>query len=685
MISIRLVKLHSVDATANVITLTADIFGDGYNLFWADTCVLPVKCHIAAASLGGGDQREEYETMLDEHKEAVAVALPMPGGAEASSSPLNLSLTSSRCMLNLICPTLMMVVLSWFVFFTPVAKSDRLAYSVTLLLAAMAVQFITADKRPAEQYDGWIDKLMSGAYIMIILPIVETAFLFRIEARIEASMEQYSADETRTHHERLSLLANGHNRIRMVDRICRVAYPIAIVLFLLGLFGPGSPVFENRHEHKAPASISLIGLSLFTIPLMGMMFWFTVKNLYQMGPHSTRELSQELKEALSPQRIVRVAALPVRPRLARGPHREKWVSKDQALLQCHVVLCELSLLTAHNQRMSSATVIDTFTMDQKHVVAEGLEDILAECRKEVETARVWGIEALRDVGSPEAGLAVSLESLATSDVEVKSRNDLQAYRPDDAPIGGRSDSAPACVAAGRILAAIQGFYKDVMVVDRLHYDRHMLLTAEITRRISWVTLSNSRDVSQKKVLVMTVASADFKGTGSDPEARGVTSVARGGSRSSRAQWRLSRSSQLARNSASIPESICETPGMLAAGSRRGSGFEVFGRLLSPRFAEGALLPALALAAAACILGARLAFLPAPAAQPARQHQALLRAGAALAAAAPAAALAEPDELVDYNFAGEFTPFLIIGYFTLTTALTGFSFVSYLVLTKLKII
>ncbi|CAK0793854.1 unnamed protein product, partial [Prorocentrum cordatum] len=98
----------------------------------------------------------------------------------------------------------------------------------------------------------------------------------------------------------------------------------------------------------------------------------------------------------------------------------------------------------------------------------------------------------------------------------------------------------------------------------------------------------------------------------------------------------------------------------------------------------ALLPALALAASACVLCARLAFVPAPA--PAPQHQALLRASAAAAAAAaPVAALAEPDELVDYNFAGEFTPFLIIGYFTLTTALTGFSFVSYLVLTKLKII
>ncbi|CAK0881504.1 unnamed protein product, partial [Prorocentrum cordatum] len=107
-----------------------------------------------------------------------------------------------------------------------------------------------------------------------------------------------------------------------------------------------------------------------------------------------------------------------------------------------------------------------------------------------------------------------------------------------------------------------------------------------------------------------------------------------------------------------------------------------GRMLRSR----ATLPGLALTAAACLLGARLAFVPAPAA-PAAAQAAALRGVAAVAASAATSlpALAEPDELVDYNFAGEFTPFLIIGYFTLTTALTGFSFVSYLVLTKLKII
>ncbi|OLP87841.1 hypothetical protein AK812_SmicGene30895 [Symbiodinium microadriaticum] len=60
------------------------------------------------------------------------------------------------------------------------------------------------------------------------------------------------------------------------------------------------------------------------------------------------------------------------------------------------------------------------------------------------------------------------------------------------------------------------------------------------------------------------------------------------------------------------------------------------------------------------------------------------AGAASIAAAPGVASAA-DEYLNYNMTGEFTPFMVIGYFGLTTFLTAFAFGSYLVLTKLKII
>eukprot|EP00420_Gonyaulax_spinifera_P031431 CAMPEP_0197876738 /NCGR_PEP_ID=MMETSP1439-20131203/5639_1 /TAXON_ID=66791 /ORGANISM="Gonyaulax spinifera, Strain CCMP409" /LENGTH=115 /DNA_ID=CAMNT_0043496037 /DNA_START=69 /DNA_END=416 /DNA_ORIENTATION=- len=68
----------------------------------------------------------------------------------------------------------------------------------------------------------------------------------------------------------------------------------------------------------------------------------------------------------------------------------------------------------------------------------------------------------------------------------------------------------------------------------------------------------------------------------------------------------------------------------------------------------------------------------------RVEGALAASAAAAAAAAPLAASAA-DELVQYNMAGEFTEFFVVGYFGLTTAFTVISFLSYLILTKLKII
>ncbi|CAE8592344.1 unnamed protein product [Polarella glacialis] len=82
-----------------------------------------------------------------------------------------------------------------------------------------------------------------------------------------------------------------------------------------------------------------------------------------------------------------------------------------------------------------------------------------------------------------------------------------------------------------------------------------------------------------------------------------------------------------------------------------------------------------------------AFVSAPGAQEAVALRGAPAAIALAAASLPLAATAEVvrDEYVDYNFAGEATPYMIGGYFLVTGAATGFAFFSYLILTKLKII
>ena len=84
------------------------------------------------------------------------------------------------------------------------------------------------------------------------------------------------------------------------------------------------------------------------------------------------------------------------------------------------------------------------------------------------------------------------------------------------------------------------------------------------------------------------------------------------------------------------------------------------------------------------LQALQAFVPAPQAQSPPLRGLAAAASIASIASAPGVASAG-DEYLNYNMTGEFTPFMVIGYFGLTTFLTAFAFGSYLVLTKLKII
>ena len=80
-----------------------------------------------------------------------------------------------------------------------------------------------------------------------------------------------------------------------------------------------------------------------------------------------------------------------------------------------------------------------------------------------------------------------------------------------------------------------------------------------------------------------------------------------------------------------------------------------------------------------VLSFRSSFVP-PARDSALRGAPVVAAVAAMPMAASAA-----DEYLNYNFTGEYTPFMIIGYFGLTTFLTAFAFGSYFILTKLKII
>jgi len=132
---------------------------------------------------------------------------------------------------NYILPLILNVILSWLAFFIPLGASDRITYSVTLLLTAMAIVFITSDKRPPEKHDGWIDMFQISSLLLISFPILQTICLQRVEDR-----------HMRYDDKKMHLL--GKRRARDLDRISRIVWPSVLLAWFISLFFSSSAYVE---------------------------------------------------------------------------------------------------------------------------------------------------------------------------------------------------------------------------------------------------------------------------------------------------------------------------------------------------------------------------------------------------------------------------------------------------------
>jgi len=222
-----------------------------YNVLWSQSCILTLKCRIvlvefpfdshtcnltfepwADASYGlrlspnasGNDiDNEQFSVhlgasdvvLVERSRELLASTKRIPWPSMVFT--VSIRRFSRYYVVNYIIPLFLMVVLSWFTFWIPLDRSDRVAYTVTLLLTAMAVQFTTSDKRPAEKSDGWIDNFQVMTTILICIPILETVLLFRLHARLSARVPEEIAE----------------GAINAVDRSFRLTFPL-VVLAALG-------------------------------------------------------------------------------------------------------------------------------------------------------------------------------------------------------------------------------------------------------------------------------------------------------------------------------------------------------------------------------------------------------------------------------------------------------------------
>lgn len=107
---------------------------------------------------------------------------------------------------------ILIVVLSFLVFLHAADHfGERMGFSLTLFLAAVAASFVTAGLIPRISYLTLLDYFMLGSYVLIFLTVVENALVYKLAHRGRID----TADR--------------------VDRVSLIAFPIAFVVFLAAL------------------------------------------------------------------------------------------------------------------------------------------------------------------------------------------------------------------------------------------------------------------------------------------------------------------------------------------------------------------------------------------------------------------------------------------------------------------
>jgi len=196
------------------------------------------------------------------------------GGVRCPTVFYNLRLTrfAHYYVTNFILPMMTMIMLSWLTFFIPLDMGDRLAYSITIMLNAMALNLLTADKRPAVKTSMWLDQFQTTAFIFVFVPTIETVVL----QRIMNIYEKDAASEDSLSQAKLMLIASR------VDRYFRVIYPAFMALVGFCLICP----IRNRSHglNDWNATPALYYRSFFGIVFTAMVI-FAMIGLFRYGRH----------------------------------------------------------------------------------------------------------------------------------------------------------------------------------------------------------------------------------------------------------------------------------------------------------------------------------------------------------------------------------------------------------------
>lgn len=258
-----------------------------YNVFYSRPCVLVTKCnvdlkwypfdvntcdlqfmpwhdnflhmHVASDYLESKISLPEFAVRIG----AASVHLIKEwGGYPQADISFIIMRHGDYYVVNYICPVMLLVLLSWVSFFVPHAASDRLAYTLTLLLTLMAVNFITADKRPATDEDMWLDEYQTVTMVLVVIATFYSVMTMRYQP------EENWAESRK--HERRELLDR-------VERIARIVFPVVTFLSVGFLFWElhvysAKYLSLSDHLHSRPAMLVFFIMVIMCCILFYIMF-----------------------------------------------------------------------------------------------------------------------------------------------------------------------------------------------------------------------------------------------------------------------------------------------------------------------------------------------------------------------------------------------------------------------------
>lgn len=184
-----------------------------WNVFWSQPCVLHSRCaaqlkyypfdnntcgltfspfadnfvemHVATDMIDSAISVPEFAVSVNVNDTTIQkdpytiVGKPVPW--EVVTIRIRLLRHGQYYVINYIGPILLLIMLTWVGFWIPLQTSDRVAFNITLLLTLMAVNFITADKRPATHEDMWLDRFQTTTMLLVVGATFYSVFAYHMQ------------------------------------------------------------------------------------------------------------------------------------------------------------------------------------------------------------------------------------------------------------------------------------------------------------------------------------------------------------------------------------------------------------------------------------------------------------------------------------------------------------------------